>query len=116
MLLSLFCTRKNQGIARINDLQLQDLNSSLLKTDGPPTYQTDSQTCVRAQQTSEINLKTGSVFRVLGNWQKAAEIHTRYYYFFFIKGELIEKSKPEQPTINKGYFKVFLTIDLLVNK
>lgn len=93
MLLSLFGTRKNQGIARINDLQLQDLNSSSLKTDGPLTYQTDSQTCVRAQQTSEINLKTGSVFRVLGNWQKAAEIHTRYFFFFLKKGELIEKSQ-----------------------
>lgn len=76
MLLSLFYRSKNHGIARINDLQLQDLNSGLLKTDAPPTYQTYSQTCVRAQQTSKINLKTGSVFRVLGNWQKTAEIHT----------------------------------------
>ena len=28
----------------------------------------------------------------------------------------MNKSKSEQPTINKGYCKVFLTIDLLVNK
>ena len=83
MLLSLFYRSKNQGIAKINDLQLQDLNSGLLKTDSPPTYQADSQTHVRAQQTSKINMETGSVFRFLGNWQKAAETHTLLFFFFF---------------------------------
>ena len=63
-------------------MQLQDLNSGLLKTDSPPTYQADSQTHVRAQQTSKINMKTGSVFRFLGNWQKTAEIRTSYFFFF----------------------------------
>lgn len=34
-----------------------------------PTYRTDSQLCVAAQQTCELNLITGSEFGVLGNWQ-----------------------------------------------
>lgn len=32
------------------------------------------------------------------------------------KKELMKKTMPEQLEINKGYFKVLLTIDLLVNK
>lgn len=95
-------------------MQLQDLNPGLLKTSVLPTYHTDSQTCVGAQQTSEINLKTGSEFGVLGNWQPMGR--NTYTLKKKKKKELMKKTMPEQLEINKGYFKVLLTIDLLVNK
>lgn len=56
--------------------QLQDLNPGLLKPSVLPAYHTDSQRCVLAQQTSELNLKMGSELGFLGIGKLQAETHT----------------------------------------